>query len=80
MVSALSREVDLTDVNNAISSLTLPPAALNAPPVLLIASTISEDSTANLLDTALIASRDWAVSSTPSLNELIVAIKPSVVA
>ena len=51
ILSADSRVVLLTDVNNAISSLRLPPAVSNADPVVLIAVIKSPDSTANSFDT-----------------------------
>ena len=54
IVSAVSRVVARTDVNKAMSSSTSPPAALNAPPARLIATPISEDSTAKFAATTLI--------------------------
>ena len=79
IVSALSLVVDLTDVNKAISSSMSPPAVLNAPPVLLMASTISVDSTANCLETELIDSRTFPARLTLNSKVCITAIKPSVV-
>ena len=51
ILSADSRVVALTDVNNARSSSKLPPALSNADPVVRTAVTKSLDSTANSLDT-----------------------------
>ena len=56
IVSAVSRVVARTDVNKAINSFSLPPAASNTPPVLLTTEIRSADSTAKLLETALIES------------------------
>ena len=53
IVSADSRVVLLTAVKREMNSVKLPPAALKAPPVRLIDSMISPDSTAKALDTAL---------------------------
>ena len=54
MVSAVSRVVERTDVKSAINSSTSPPAALNAPPARLIATPISDASTAKFAATVLI--------------------------
>ena len=78
IVSALSRVVLRTAVNNDINSVRLPPAALKAPPARLTASMISPDSTANFLDTALIEP-SWVSSLLASVpNCAIIATAPSV--
>ena len=79
MVSAVSRVVARTEVNKAISSSTLPPAASNTPPVRLIAVIMSSDSTANFLETALIAPSLPSRSTADILNCLIIAMAPSAV-
>jgi len=69
ILSALSRVVDLTEVNTAISSLSCfiglpmsPEAALNTPPVRRITDIKSSDSTANLPATALREPRTFPTS------------------
>ena len=86
IVSADSLVVARTDVNNAINSLTLPPAEENTPPTLRITVIKSPASTANFLDTALIESKLLSKNLTSSpvclaslLNCLKSAIAPSVV-
>ena len=86
IVSADSRVVARTEVNRAINSLTLPPAASKTPPTRRIAVIRSPDSTAKLLDTELMASIVCSrnLTSPPAalasvLNCLKTAIAPSVV-
>ena len=79
ILSALSLVVCRTDVNKAISSFKFPPAALNAPPVFLIASIISDASTANSPATALTEPKAEPRSFASTLNCFIIAIAPSVV-
>jgi hypothetical protein len=54
IVSAVSRVVARTEVNSEINSSTSPPAALNAPPARLMATPISDASTAKFAATVLI--------------------------
>ena len=68
ILSAASRVVALTDVNRAISSLRLPPAALKTPPVRLMVDIKSPASTANLPATALIAPSCFSKASAPCPN------------
>ena len=56
IVSADSRVVARTEVNKAINSFTLPPADSNTPPTRRITVIRSPDSTANCLETELMAS------------------------
>ena len=79
IVSEDSRVVALTEVKRPISSSMLPPAALNAAPVLRNAKIMSSDSTANLPATALIEPSFCSSLSTLTPKTAIAAIAPSAV-
>ena len=79
MLSALSRVVALTLVNNASNSFKFPPEDLNTPPALLITSIKSAASTANAPATAFTELNCPSSAPTPCLNCARMATAPSVV-